>query len=50
MTATNDLTKQPVRVHSDIHRALKVLAAHSGVSMSALAEQAIKSMLDRVGK
>jgi len=50
MTAINKLTTQPVRVDSAIHRALKMLAAHSGVSMSALAGQAIKSMLDRVGK
>ena len=50
MNAINKLLTQPVRVDSGIHRALKMLAAHSGVSMSALAGQAIQAMLKRVGK
>ena len=50
MTAINKSTNQPVRVDSKIHRALKALAAHSGVSMSALANKAIQAMLARAGK
>jgi predicted HicB family RNase H-like nuclease len=50
MTEINKLTTQPVRVDFAIHRALKMLAAHSGISMSALAGQAIQSMLLKVGK
>jgi len=50
MTVLNKSTNQPIRVASAIHRALKTLAAHSGVSMSALAGQAIQAMLKRVGK
>jgi predicted HicB family RNase H-like nuclease len=50
MAVLNKSTNQPIRVASAIHRALKTLAAHTGVSMSSLAGQAIQAMLSRVGK
>ena len=50
MPLVKKATNQPIRVASGIHRALKALAAHSGVSMSALAGQFIQAGLARVGK
>lgn len=42
--------RRPVHITPDTHRRLRVYAAHNDVSMSLVAEKAVKSYLKRIAR